>query len=368
MRYSPKSLMLPVSISLMVLTILYLMLAGISGLAGAALSCSFVLLGLSLLQYPILKSSAFTCFIFASVSAAMFFPDYFLQIGEFNLKQLIVPLLMLIMFGMGCSMSWKDFAAVAKSPKAVGIGLVCQFTLMPIIGITLAITSNLPPEIAAGIVLVGCSPSGLASNVMSYISGANLALSLTLTAVATLLAPVLTPLLMKTFADQYVPIDMLAMFLSMLKIVILPIAAGVVFHHLFNNNMRLINQVMPLVSMAGIGFIIAIITAAGRDALLSIGLVLVLVVTVHNLMGYLLGYQLAKISGLDQASCRTISFEVGMQNSGLASGIALEMGKVATMGLAPAAFSPFMNVTGSTLAAWWRNKPIEQQDQRDTRR
>lgn len=181
---------------------------------------------------------------------------------------------------------------------------------------------------------------------------------MTLTAVATLLAPIMTHLLMKTFADQFVPIDVGAMFLSIVKMVILPIVAGLIFHHVFKQNVKLINKVMPAISMAGIAFIIAIITAAGRDSLLTLGLTPVLVVVIHNLLGYVLGYGLAKASGLDESSVRTVSFEVGMQNSGLASGIALEMGKVATMGLAPAVFGPFMNITGSALAAWWRGKHI----------
>ena len=353
-------IILPVSLCLLIISAGLLMVDSHRLLAGALLSLSFALTGLSMLQNPLLKSTAFTFFIFAAVSCALFFPDYFVQLGDFSLKQLIIPLLMLIMFGMGCSMNWRDFAAVVQSPKAVLIGVMCQFSLMPLIGATLAFTSGLPPEIAAGIILVGCSPSGLASNVMSYISGANLALSLTLTAVATLLAPIMTPMLMAIFADQYVPINATAMFLSIVKIVILPIIAGVIFNQLFKHNLKLINQVMPVVSMAGIAFIIAIITAAGRDALLTIGMALILIVTIHNVMGYVLGYGIARLSGLDESSARTVSFEVGMQNSGLASGIAVEMGKVATMGLAPAVFGPFMNITGSALAAWWRNKPIEE--------
>ncbi|GGA75049.1 putative sodium-dependent transporter YocS [Neiella marina] len=330
--------------------------------AGLLITVALLLLALGLQQTKHLSSISFTVFIFAAVSAAMFFPQHFTHIGDFNLKQLIVPLLMIIMFGMGCSMSWRDFSEVVKAPKAVFIGLICQFSLMPIIGVSLALLSDLPPEIAAGIVLVGCSPSGLASNVMAFISGANLALSLTLTAVATLLAPLMTPLLMDLLADQFVAIDPIAMLLSIMKMVILPIIAGVLVNHFFKSNIKLINKVMPFVSMAGIALIITVITAAGRDALLTIGATLVVVVIIHNVSGYLLGYGLAKVAGLDEKSARTISFEVGMQNSGLASGLALTMDKVATMGLAPAVFGPFMNISGSGLAAWWR-KSNERTDQ-----
>ncbi|WP_440903098.1 bile acid:sodium symporter family protein [Catenovulum sp. SX2] len=335
---------------------LVLLFAVSTDIGGVFMTLAFVFAALALKQTQNFSNLAFTLLIFAAVSASLFYPQAFSHIGEFNLKQLIVPLLMLIMFGMGCSLSAKDFAAVLKTPKAVGVGLLCQFSLMPIIGFVLASMTDLPPEIAAGIILVGCSPSGLASNVMAFISGANLALSLTLTAVATLLAPLVTPVLMSLLADQYVEINVVGMFLSILKIVILPIVLGVVVNTLFKKNLTLINKIMPLVSMAGIALIIAIITAAGRDALLSIGLVLVAAVIIHNVLGYILGYRLAKLFGLDEASARTISFEVGMQNSGLASGIAVEMGKVATMGLAPAVFGPLMNISGSALAAWWRKR------------
>ena len=297
---------------------------------------------------------SFTFFIFAAVCAALYYPDVFSGYGDFSFKSLIVPLLMIIMFGMGTSMSLSDFAGVAKMPKGVLIGLVCQFTIMPIVGFTLASLSGLPPEIAAGIILVGCSPSGLASNVMAYISGANLALSLTLTAVSTILAPFLTPLYMSLLADQYVPIDATAMFFSISKIVLLPIIAGLLFNHFLHGRFPLIDRAMPKVSMLGIAVIITVITAAGRDSLLSIGFLLILLVLIHNVSGFIFGYGSAKLLGMDEASSRTIAFEVGMQNSGLASGIALEMGRVASMGLAPAVFGPLMNITGSSLAAWWQ--------------
>jgi BASS family bile acid:Na+ symporter len=299
---------------------------------------------------------AFTFIIFAAVVAALFYPNLFLSAGDYQFKGLIVPLLMLIMFGMGTSMSVGDFTRVAKMPKGILVGLLLQFSIMPIVGFGLATISGLPPEIAAGIILVGCSPSGLASNVMAYISGANLALSLSLTAVSTLLAPFITPLYMSWFAGEFVPIDATAMFISISKIVILPILAGLAFNHFLHGKFPIVDKLMPKVSMLGIAVIIMIITAAGRDSLLAIGAVLILLVLVHNLLGYLLGYSSAKLIGMDEASSRTIAFEVGMQNSGLASGIAVEMGKVATMGLAPAVFGSVMNISGSSLAAFWRGR------------
>ena len=328
-------------------------------MSGPVVITFFVLFVLFLKTTEKFSGFVFTFVIFTAVSAALYYPALFIGLGDFQFKALIVPLLMMIMFGMGTSMSIKDFAQIGKMPKGVLIGLVCQFSIMPLIGFGLATASGLPPEIAAGIILVGCSPSGLASNVMAYISGANLALSLTLTAVSTLLAPFITPFYMSLFADQLVPIDTMAMFLSISKIVILPIIAGLLFNRLLHGRFPIIDRAMPKLSMLGIAIIITVITAAGRDSLLDIGLVLVVLVLIHNILGYVFGYGSAKLFGMDEASSRTIAFEVGMQNSGLASGIAVEMGRVATMGLAPAVFGPIMNVTGSSLAAWWRGKQPE---------
>ena len=316
----------------------------------------FVSLVLYLYTSERFSGFAFTFMILTAVVAALYYPSVFQGVGEYEFKGLIVPLLMIIMFGMGTSMSVQDFVRVGKMPKGILIGLVCQFSIMPLVGFGLAVVSGLPPEIAAGIILVGCSPSGLASNVMAYISGANLALSLTLTAVSTLLAPLITPFYMSLLADEFVPIDAVAMFLSIGKIVILPLIAGLIFNHLLHGRFALLDKAMPNISMLCIGIIITVITAAGRDSLLTIGGILIVVVMIHNLLGYVFGYGGAKLMGMDEASSRTIAFEVGMQNSGLASGIALEMGKVATMGLAPAVFGPVMNISGSSLASWWRDR------------
>ena len=327
--------------------------------SGPVVILFFTFLAIGLRFYPSLKGFSFTVLIFAAVAASLYYPAVFLELGGFDLKKLIIPLLIIIMFGMGTAMSINDFVGVIKMPKGVLIGLVCQFSIMPFVGYALASFSGLPPEIAAGIILVGCSPSGLASNVMAFISGANLALSLTLTAVATLMAPLMTPLLMKLLANELVPIDFWGMLWSIMKIVILPIIAGLIFNHFAHGKVKWLDKAMPMVSMAAIAIIITIITAAGRDSLLTLGLTLILVVIIHNAVGYFLGYLGGKLSGLDEKSARTIAFEVGMQNSGLASGIALEMGRVATMGLAPAVFGPWMNISGSSLAGYWKERNPE---------
>lgn len=396
----------------------------IPGFAGPTLTLFFVSLAISFYGHGKLKKFTYTIWIFAAVTVSMNYPQFFRQIGDFNLENTIVPLLQIIMFGMGSQLSIRNFADVIRMPRGVIIGIICQFTIMPIVGVSIARTFGFPPEIAAGIILVGCSPSGLASNVMSFIARANLALSVTLTAVATLLAPLMTPLLMKWLAGQYVPIDFWSMMLSIVNIVILPIVAGLIFNAIGYGQTRWrsiviqgvvylliiltknflnfqINEIslqqflsasamnmlwfsllpivaalifryyahgrkgwldkaMALLSMIGIGVIITIITAAGRDSLMAIGLALILACLIHNTAGYFLGYWLSRLLSMDEKSCRTIALEVGMQNGGLASGIALEMGKVATIGLAAAVFGPMMNITGSSLATWWRGKTKEE--------
>ncbi|QFU76269.1 bile acid:sodium symporter family protein [Halioglobus maricola] len=301
-----------------------------------------------------LKNAAFTLSILIVVAIALAFPSLFLSIGNFELTGLIVPLLMIIMFGMGTSVGVADFVRVLKMPKSIAVGLGCQYTLMPMIGVALASASGLPPEIAVGMILVGCAPGGLASNVMAYISGANLALSLSLTAFSTIIAPLTMPLLMSLLAGEHVPIHPIEMFWSITKMVLLPVCAGLLFNHYMHGKFPLLDRALPLVSMGGIVIIIAVITAAGRDNLLSLGFALIGFVALQNILGLALGYGTAKLIRMDEASARSIAFEVGMQNSGLASGIAVEMGRVASMGIAPAVFGPIMNINGSILASYWR--------------
>ena len=390
-------------------------------LTGPFLILGFIGLAIAVRGFTLFKGFSFSLWIFTAVTVSMYYPQFFLSIGSFELKLLIVPLLQIIMFGMGSQMSLKDFAGVIKMPKGVIAGVVCQFTLMPIIGISVATLFNFPPEIAAGIVLVGSSPSGLASNVMSFLAKANLALSVTLTAFATLLSPLITPFLMKTLAGQFIEVDFWNMMLGIFNMVILPIVAGLIFNifslskvsvkgkiiqltsyflivvlknfisfqttgiavsvfingmtinviwfmilpiaaayifkYLAKGNKEWLSKALAFISMLGIGIIITVITAAGRDSLLEVGLLLVLACFIHNMFGYGLGYSVARfLLKMDEKDCRTIALEVGMQNGGLASGLALQMGKVATVGLAPAIFGPMMNITGSSLATWWRNK------------
>ncbi len=320
-----------------------------------------VLAGIGLLAvgfrlHAVLRRFVFTVVIAGAVLSAFFFPALYEGVGGYSFRSWIVPLLQVIMFGMGTTLRGRDFAGVFRMPAAVGVGVLSQLLVMPGLAWLLARLSGLSPELAAGIILVGCSPSGVASNVISYLAKANVALSVTLTAVITLLAPLTTPWLMKGLAGELVPIDTWEMMGGIVRMVILPVLGGVSVHALFRGKAEGLQRVMPVVSMVGIAFILAIITAAGREQLLHIGGWLVLAAVVHNLSGYALGYGLSRGLGLSERDCRTVAIEVGMQNSGLASGIALEMGRLATLGLPAAVFGPWMNISGSLLASWWRNR------------
>jgi bile acid:Na+ symporter, BASS family len=330
--------------------------------AGWMLMAFFVFVALAFRQYPLLKGYAFTITIFAAVSLAMYYPQYFVYVGSFKLSKLIVPLMQILMFGMGTALSFQDFSRVLKMPQGVVVGIACQYSIMPFVGWTLTKVFSFPPEIAAGVILIGSCPSGLASNVMSYLAKANLALSVTLTAIVTLMAPLMTPMFMKLLAGQYVTIDFWSMVWDITKIIILPIGAGLIFNYFVSGKFRALDAIMPVISMGSIVLIITIITAAGRNDLLVVGPLLILAALLHNLSGYLLGYWSARLMRLREQDCRTVALEVGLQNGGLASSLALSMGKLATVGLASAVFAPIMNITGSSLALWWRSRTPDTPD------
>ena len=303
-----------------------------------------------------MKGLLFTFCIIAAVILTLIFPGPFIGIGDLKFKVFIIPLLQLIMFGMGSTMKMSDFAEVLRSPKAVVLGVFFQFTIMPFVGWGLTKVFQFPSEIAAGIILVGCMPCGLASNVMSYLAKANVALSLTLTSIATILAPILTPLLMKNLAGQLIEIDLWAMVWEISKLIIIPITVGVLYNRLLGSRFQWFERALPTISMWSVGAIVVIITANGRNALVAVGPLLVLVCLLHNLFGFILGYWGGRLSQLPEKDCRTIAIEVGLQNAGLASGLAMAMGKVGTLGLPAAIFGPVMNINGSALANYWKGK------------
>lgn len=328
---------------------------------GLASTAPFVVGGLVALALgtpavAVLRPLAFTVWVMAAVAAAMYYPRPFLQWGDYQLSGLIVPLVMIIMFGMATSMSLKDFSAVVKMPQAVLVGIICQFSIMPLLGLTIATVFGFPDEIAAGVVLIGSVSGGVASNVMAYIARANVALSITMTAISTLMAPLMTPLLMQLLAGQFIEIEFVPMMISVAQIVLLPIIAGLIVNRLLRGRAEWINRSMPLLSMTAIALVLAIIVAAGREDLLVVGPLLFLAAVLHNAAGYFLGYWGGRLIRMDEQACRTIALEVGMQNGGLATGIAANMGMASTVGLAPAIFGPWMDVSGSALANWWRNR------------
>jgi BASS family bile acid:Na+ symporter len=368
------------------------------------------------------RTYQFTIWIVAAVVAALIYPSRFLTLGSLDLrdKRLILAIVQLVMFGMGTQMSLRDFAGLGRMSYGIFIGVALQFTIMPLVGYALAVGFGFPPEVAAGIVLIGSCSSGLASNVMTYLAKANLTLSVTLTVIGTLTAPLTTPLWMKLLAGRMVPVDFVGMMLDIIKLVIVPIGAallhdylkhaslparrvvyfaaaagiawlsalafggwdvatiywrgntlavfelvgflwgavvaGVVFH-LLARRFPVLEQKMPLASMFGIIFFTAVTTAAGRDALLEMGWLLLIVSILHNLAGLTLGYGFSRLFGLDVTSARTVALEVGFQNGGMASGLAGKMGMLGTLGLAPAVFSPWQNFAGSILANHWRRRP-----------
>lgn len=367
MAQQMKSAVYRVALGLSALCLLGVLVFGVThkypaSLRFLAAACP-ILLAVGLSGTP-LKGYRFTACIVAAVVAAMCFPERFLSIGNLNLRdrRLIMLIVQLVMFGMGTQMSLKDFLGVARMPRAVFIGMACQFTIMPLVGFTLAKTMGFDPEIGAGIILIGSCSSGLASNVMVYMAGANLALSVTLTAVAQLLAPLLTPMWMKLLAGEMVEVQFFGMMKDIIFMVLLPIIAALIYNAVRKERLQRLHRMMPILSMAGIIYFTAVTTAAGRDHLLRIGALLFMAAILHNSFGYILGYWATRLSGLDKDSCRTIAIEVGLQNGGMASGLAGAMGKLATVGLAAAIFSPWMNVSGSILANFWRKHRPEDKE------
>lgn len=300
-----------------------------------------------------LKDYWYTLCIILIVFIGYNFPETFSTAFGVKLNTFIKPVLQIIMLGMGATMTIEDFVEIFKSPRKVIIGLVCQFTIMPFLGFGLSRAFDFPPEIAAGIVLIGSSPSGLASNVMALMAKANVALSITITTLATLVAPVMTPFLMKTLGGGLIEVDFWKMLWDMAQLVLIPILLGLLLNKIVPKFIESVKKVLPFLSMLGIAYIILVVTASGSSSLKSVGYILVFVVVTHNILGYLLGYFSAKLLKLNEADSRAVALEVGMQNGGLASALANEMGKIATVGLAPAIFGPVMNVTGSVIANYW---------------
>jgi BASS family bile acid:Na+ symporter len=273
------------------------------------------------------------------------------------LASAIVPLLGLVMFGMGLTLQARDFLEVARRPALIAAGAALQFGVMPLAAWVVGNLLGLSPELLTGLILVGSCPGGTASNVICYLARGDVALSIALTSVSTFLSVVATPALTWLYVGALVPVPVVPMLRSILTIVIVPVVAGVLVNHLFGKKLAVVRGVFPLVSVAAIVLIIGIIVAleAGRASALA-GTV-VLAVVLHNGLGLAAGYSLPKLFGADERICRTLAIEVGMQNSGLGVALATQFFS-ATAALPGAVFSVWHNLSGSFLAAWWTRRAV----------
>lgn len=260
-------------------------------------------------------------------------------------------LLGIVMFGMGMTLTLNDFKVVFTKPKAVITGIFAQFIIMPGLAFILVAIFQLPPELAVGVILVGCCPGGTSSNVMTYLAKGDVALSVGMTACTTIMAPIVTPLLVLLLAGQTVDVAVLDMFISIVQVVLLPIALGFIINKLFEKVAQKFAKILPLISVIAISLIIMAVVAANAKSLMSVGLLIIVVVMLHNVCGYALGYLAGRLLGLTKAQRRTLSIEVGMQNSGLATSLATV--HFATMPLAAvpgAVFSVWHNISGAIYA------------------
>ena len=267
----------------------------------------------------------------------------------------INPLLMLVMFGMGLTLSIRDFIPVFTHPKYILLGTIAQFTIMPILAWGLSIVFGLDTALMAGVVLVGTCPGGTSSNVITYLSRGDVALSVGMTSVNTLLAPFLTPAITYLILRATISVDVVAMFISIVKIVIIPIVLGFAINKLFPKITERLSDILPAVSVTAICLIVACVVSHNSERILSTGWLVFAVVILHNILGYLCGFILGKILGLDTARVKAISIEVGMQNSGLATSLAGSTFPNLAMATVPGAlFSVWHNISGALLASVYR--------------
>lgn len=264
-----------------------------------------------------------------------------------------MPLLVLIMFSMGLTLRWQDFQQVATQKRLVLLGVAIQFFVMPLAAFMLSKAMEFSAELTAGMMLVGTTAGGTASNVIVYLIGGRVALSISMTLVSTLLAVVLMPLLTWLYLNQMIYVPAGKMLSSLLMIVLLPVLSGMLVMHLLKNRLTAVQPFLPLVSMIAIVLIIAIVVALNHGRMSSVGLAVVAAVILHNLIGLFFGYSLTKLLGYDRQTCRTVAIEVGMQNSGLSVALALKYFSPLSA-LPGALFSIWHNLSGSLLAAFWR--------------
>lgn len=289
--------------------------------------------------------STFAVWVLLFAALGFFFPQTFI-----GFKAYVSILLGIVMFGMGLTLSANDFRDVFKRPKDVAVGVVGHFIIMPLVAYGLAVGLHLPPDIAVGVILVGCCPSGTSSNVMTFLAKGDVALAVSIASVSTVLAPFVTPALISLLANKWTPVDPKGLFMDIVQIVIIPIILGLIVKALFKKQAEASVAALPLVSTVSIVLIVSAVVAASQKNLLKTGLLIFVVVILHNVIGFLIGYLFAKAFGLDLAKRKAVTLEVGMQNSGL--GVALASAHFNPIAAIPSAiFSVWHNLSGSILAS-----------------
>lgn len=292
-------------------------------------------------------ASHITLIVVAVTIVALFVPSSFSWIGT----AAIAPMLGVVMFGMGLTLKPSDFKPVLMHPKEMLIGELAQFIIMPLVAWLLCRLLNLPPELALGVILVGCCPGGTASNVICYLAKGDVALSVAMTGVSTLLAPFVTPVLVLLLAGETVDVDVLGMFISIVQVVILPIVVGLVVNHYFGNFTQRVIPYMPMLSTLAIAAIIGIIVSHNAQNIMGCSLLVAVAVILHNMLGLSLGYIAGMLTGMSPEKRTAISIEVGMQNSGLASSLAATHFALYPLAAVPGAiFSVWHNFSGSIAA------------------
>ena len=306
----------------------------------------------ALLRFTQFIQKTFALWVSLFAGIALLAPDLFIW-----LKAYIPWLLGIIMLGMGMTMTVDDFKGVLQSPKAVFIGVVAQFVVMPGLAYLLCKMMNLPSEIAIGVILVGCCPGGTASNVITYMAKGNTALSVACTSVSTLLAPLLTPAIFYLLASQWIEINASSMFISILQVVLFPIILGLIIRAVLKSKVESYIQVMPLISVIAIVAIVAAIIGGSKAQILESGLLILGVVALHNGLGYLVGFWASRLFKLPYADCKAVAVEVGMQNSGLGVALAAVHFAASPLTAVPSAiFSLWHNISGPALATYWASK------------
>ncbi|WP_236979574.1 bile acid:sodium symporter family protein [Membranihabitans maritimus] len=313
----------------------------------------FIAAAIGSLFFRKIERFRFTFLASAFALFAFIFPSSFISWGDFQLKSFIGPMVQIILLGMGTTLTIKDLVRVFHKPKLILIGIGLQYMIMPLSGFAFAGIFQLPDEIAVGLVLIGSCPGGVSSNVIAYLSKANVALSISVTAVSTLLSPFLTPIAMKLLSGSFVNIEFSAMFFSILKLVLLPLILGITLNGIFPKFSTQIKRVLPSVAMLCICLIIAITIALSIDDILEIGVTIFFAILCQNAGGYLLGYYCTRFLGYSKIEARTISIEVGIQNGGMATGIAFEVLESVRAALGSAIYGPWSAFVGSILASFW---------------